>query len=113
MQAWKPERAHHDSITGRCVLKMDHYCIWVLNCIGLLNYKAFLLFLAYAFAACTYATAVLARAFVDFLTDGRDATTPCVLLSFSFSLTYHNLGIFVSKPCETNGLASLPYPSSN
>ena len=25
-QAWKPERAHHDSITGRCVLRMDHYC---------------------------------------------------------------------------------------
>ena len=24
-QAWKPERAHHDSVLGRCVLKMDHY----------------------------------------------------------------------------------------
>jgi hypothetical protein len=26
VQAWKPERAHHDSISGRCVLRMDHYC---------------------------------------------------------------------------------------
>ena len=25
-QAWKPERAHHDSMAGRCVLRMDHYC---------------------------------------------------------------------------------------
>ena len=25
VQAWKPERAHHDSVLGRCVLKMDHY----------------------------------------------------------------------------------------
>ncbi len=28
-QAWKPPRAHHDSMTGRCVLRMDHYCMWV------------------------------------------------------------------------------------
>lgn len=38
-QAWKPERAHHCSVSGRCILKMDHYCIWVVNCVGLLNYK--------------------------------------------------------------------------
>ena len=22
---YKPPRAHHDSVTGRCVVKMDHY----------------------------------------------------------------------------------------
>jgi hypothetical protein len=25
---WKPERAHHCSVSGRCVLRMDHYCLW-------------------------------------------------------------------------------------
>lgn len=25
--AWKPPRAHHDSMSGRCVLRMDHYCM--------------------------------------------------------------------------------------
>ena len=28
-RAWKPERAHHCGVMGRCVLKMDHYCVWV------------------------------------------------------------------------------------
>jgi hypothetical protein len=26
---WKPDRAHHSSEIGRCVIRMDHYCPWV------------------------------------------------------------------------------------
>ncbi|KAL3147976.1 hypothetical protein ABBQ38_014271 [Trebouxia sp. C0009 RCD-2024] len=65
-QAWKPPRTHHDSMSGTCVLKMDHYCIWVLNCVGLLNYKAFLLFLAYTFLATLLATIALVNGFVQY-----------------------------------------------
>jgi len=43
----KPPRAHHCSVCERCVLKMDHHCPWMNNCIGLNNQKAFVLFNLY------------------------------------------------------------------
>lgn len=44
---YKPPRAHHDSVTGRCIVKMDHYCPWVCNAVGALNHKFFVLFIFY------------------------------------------------------------------
>lgn len=82
--AWKPPRAHHDSMTGRCVLKMDHYCVWVANCVGLLNYKAFILFLAYTFLATGVGSAALVGAFVSFLRQGGSDDTPPVLIFVAF-----------------------------
>jgi palmitoyltransferase ZDHHC2/15/20 len=73
--AWKPDRAHHDSMTGACALKMDHYCVWVANCVGLLNYKAFLLFLIYTFLACSLGLGMLVAAFVRAMRAG-DALDP-------------------------------------
>lgn len=43
----RPERAHHCSVCGQCVMRMDHHCPWVGNCVGLKNHKYFLLFGGY------------------------------------------------------------------
>lgn len=49
---YKPARAHHDSITNRCIVKFDHFCPWVNNAVGALNHKFFCLFLLYTGITC-------------------------------------------------------------
>lgn len=64
-KAVKPPRAHHCSICGRCVMKMDHHCPWMNNCIGLLNFKAFLLFNFYVFICAFWTTLRLIIGFIQ------------------------------------------------
>ena len=47
---FKPERTHHCSTCGQCVLVMDHHCPWLNNCVGFSNRKMFMLLISYAFA---------------------------------------------------------------
>lgn len=57
----KPDRTHHCSTCKRCVLKMDHHCPWLATCLGLHNYKVFILFLIYTCLFCWAAFANSAR----------------------------------------------------
>lgn len=43
----KPPRAHHCSACNVCVLKMDHHCPWMGNCVGLFNHGHFVRFCVY------------------------------------------------------------------
>jgi len=44
---FKPLRAHHCSICDSCVLRMDHHCPWINNCVGHYNQRYFLLMIFY------------------------------------------------------------------
>ncbi|XP_018395429.1 PREDICTED: palmitoyltransferase ZDHHC2 isoform X4 [Cyphomyrmex costatus] len=65
-QLIKPDRTHHCSVCGTCVLKMDHHCPWVNNCVGFHNYKFFILFLAYGLLYCMFITATSLQYFIQF-----------------------------------------------
>ena len=69
----KPDRCHHCRVCQRCVLKMDHHCPWINNCVGYYNYKFFFLFITYALLILFW---VSATSFVNFL---RSVASPDVL----------------------------------
>ncbi|GAV76567.1 zf-DHHC domain-containing protein [Cephalotus follicularis] len=56
---YKPPRAHHCRVCKRCVLRMDHHCIWINNCVGHANYKGFFVFVLYAVVSCIYSLVLL------------------------------------------------------
>ncbi|KAF9463502.1 DHHC palmitoyltransferase-domain-containing protein [Collybia nuda] len=54
----KPYRAHHCRNCGTCVLKYDHHCPWIGQCVGARNHKFFVNFVqaACVFSVYTFAT---------------------------------------------------------
>ncbi|KAJ0979527.1 hypothetical protein J5N97_015001 [Dioscorea zingiberensis] len=62
---YKPPRAHHCRVCKRCVLRMDHHCVWINNCVGHANYKIFFVFVLYAVTACIHSMALLLGSAAD------------------------------------------------
>ncbi|XP_058182054.1 probable protein S-acyltransferase 15 isoform X3 [Rhododendron vialii] len=56
--AYKPPRAHHCRSCRRCILRMDHHCMWINNCVGHRNYKAFVVLVFYAAMSSLYSAVV-------------------------------------------------------
>ncbi|KAI8375817.1 DHHC palmitoyltransferase-domain-containing protein [Blakeslea trispora] len=57
--AYKPPRAHHCRQCGQCVLRMDHHCPWIANCVGFGNYSYFVRFVFSVMLCCSYGFCLL------------------------------------------------------
>ncbi|OCT92014.1 hypothetical protein XELAEV_18015071mg [Xenopus laevis] len=65
----KPDRCHHCTACDICILKVDHHCIFLNNCVGFSNYKFFLLFLLYVPLLLIFTSAVSLYCSILFWTD--------------------------------------------
>eukprot|EP01059_Diplonema_ambulator_P002456 TRINITY_DN12091_c0_g1_i1.p1 TRINITY_DN12091_c0_g1~~TRINITY_DN12091_c0_g1_i1.p1 ORF type:complete len:329 (+),score=66.05 TRINITY_DN12091_c0_g1_i1:88-987(+) len=67
----KPPRAHYCHVSGALVLKMDHFCPWVGQCVGHHNHRYFLLFLIYLWSSTFYAVCCIGLHWAGILTNPR------------------------------------------
>lgn len=58
----RPARSGHCRICGSCVLRLDHHCVWINNCIGSGNHKSFVVLLVVFLVTSVYGITITLKA---------------------------------------------------
>ncbi|KAL8166852.1 hypothetical protein V2J09_008351 [Rumex salicifolius] len=86
--SYKPPRAHHCRTCRSCILKMDHHCVWINNCVGYRNYKAFVLLLLYGSVGSTYSMVIFLRNTLqrDWIGIGQNTNLKCFYVAYGVGI---------------------------
>merc|ERR1719215_565025 len=118
---YKPDRCHHCRVCKTCVLKMDHHCPWIMNCVGFANHKFFFLLVNYAASTCAYVGyhiffTVRDCANVDIPNNDRFVVVLCFMLTViwgtlmgTFAVFHYSLmlrGVTTIEHCEKASVES-------
>ena len=57
---WKPDRSHHCSEVGRCVMRMDHFCPWVGGVVAESSFRYFYQVVVYGTVYCLFVLGTVA-----------------------------------------------------
>ena len=82
----KPDRAHHCRQCEQCVLKMDHHCNWIANCVGFFNYKYFLCMLIYSVLCIGIIIGSFWETVIVVLNDERNSAVTCLFIVLYYSI---------------------------
>lgn len=68
---WKPDRSHHCSEVGRCVMRMDHFCPWVGGVVAETSFRYFYQVVVYGTVFCFFLMGCMAALVQELRADNK------------------------------------------